>query len=207
MRVLLESDYISLPWKNGGGITREILKSPPQGATFDWRLSLAAIDQSGPFSAFDGYNRVLVLVRGPGVELSFGPNGQTTLRAPGQLAEFDGGWPTQCTLLDGSSVDLNLMVSQTRAQAQTEVLRIHAQELIRTSGWDETLVCCISGQVQLENDAGEIATLGSVDVARCNPDDGVMTCATQGAEPALLFVAYVKRLQRGAGAVHPTASR
>jgi len=193
MRVLLESDYVALPWKNGGGITREILKVPPQGTTFDWRLSLANIDQSGPFSAFDGYHRTLLLVRGAGVELDFGPHGQTTLRAPGQLAEFDGSWPTQCTLLDGSSMDLNLMVSQARAQAQTSVLRVSAPELIRTAGWDETLVCCISGQVQLENAAGEIATLGSVDVARCNPDDGVMTCGTQATEPALLLVAYVKR--------------
>jgi uncharacterized protein len=193
MRVLLESDYVAVPWKNGGGITREILKSPPQGASFDWRLSLATIDQSGPFSAFDGYHRTLLLVRGAGVELSFGPHGQTTLRAPGQLAEFAGSWPTECQLIDGSSMDLNLIVSQTRAQAQTSVLRVSAPELIRTSGWDETLVCCVFGSVQLENDAGEIATLGSVDVARCNADDGVMTCGTQGSEPALLLVAHLRR--------------
>ena len=38
------------PWKNGGGVTREVAKSPSQ-APF-WRLSIANVDQEGPFSSF-----------------------------------------------------------------------------------------------------------------------------------------------------------
>ena len=32
MIVLREADYITVPWKNGGGLTREILKVPPDAA-------------------------------------------------------------------------------------------------------------------------------------------------------------------------------
>jgi uncharacterized protein len=192
MIIRKEADYVTVPWKNGGGLTREILKVPADAATFDWRLSLATIENAGPFSAFDEYERTLVLVRGAGVELDFGPHGQMTLRTAGQMAEFDGAWATACTLIDGPSTDLNLIVAKHRAQAQARVARLTAPELIRTSGWEETLVCCICGSVQIENAAGDIATLNAEDVARCNPDDGVVTCGPHGSGPALVFIAAVR---------------
>jgi uncharacterized protein len=193
MIVHREADNTPLPWKNGGGLTREILKAPAESALFDWRLSLATIDTAGPFSPFEGYDRTLVLVRGAGVELDFGAHGRATLRAPGQLAAFDGSWETSCTLLGGPSSDLNLIVSRARAQAQARILRVATPELIYTAGWEETLVCCISGSAQIENAAGVVLTLAAVDVARCSPDDGVLTCAPDGSPPALLFVAALRR--------------
>ena len=193
MQILRESDYVPVPWKNGGGLTREILKIPPDAAAFDWRLSLATIETPGPFSLFEGYDRTLVLVRGAGVELDFGPHGRATLRACGQMAAFDGAWPTQCALLDGPSTDLNLIVARDRAEKQAVILRVTAPEIIRTAGWQQTLVCCVSGSVQLENATGEAATLSTADVARCNPGDGVMTCGLHGSDPALLLIASVRR--------------
>jgi uncharacterized protein len=192
MHVLRESDYVTVPWKNGGGLTREILKVPPGAAAFDWRLSLATIAAPGPFSSFDGYDRTLVLVRGAGIELDFGPHGQSTLRAPGQLASFDGAWPARCTLLEGASTDLNLIIARARAEAQAGILEVTIPETIQTSGWEETLVCCVSGSAYLTSATGEAATLAGADVARCGPADGVMTCGPHGADPALLLVASLR---------------
>jgi environmental stress-induced protein Ves len=192
MQVLREAEYVTVPWKNGGGLTREIFRVPPDAAAFDWRLSLATIASSGPFSAFEGCDRTLVLVRGAGVELDFGPHGQTTLRAPGQLAAFDGAWPTRSTLIDGPSTDLNLIVARARAEAQAVILRLTAPEIIRTPGWEETVVCCVSGSVHIENAAREAATLSGADVARCSPGDGVMTCGPHDCAAALLLVAFVR---------------
>ena len=200
MRILRESDYVTVPWKNGGGLTREILKVPTDADAFDWRLSLATIAAPGPFSAFDGYDRTLALVRGAGVELDFGPHGQVSLRAPGQLVQFDGAWPTHGTLIDGPSTDLNLIVARERAESEVHVLQLTAPEparpmgqLIRTSGWEETLVCCLAGVARIANAADELETLSSVDVARCDPRDGVMICGAQGPDPALLLVASLQR--------------
>ena len=134
MIVLREADYTAVPWKNGGGLTREILKVPADAAEFDWRLSLATIERPGPFSSFEGYDRTLVLVRGAGVELDFGAHGRAVLRAPGQLAAFDGAWATGCTLIDGPSSDLNLIISKTRAEAQTRLLRVATPEILHTAG-------------------------------------------------------------------------
>jgi len=196
MHVLRESDYVTVPWKNGGGLTGEILKVPPDAVAFDWRLSLATIATPGPFSAFDGYDRTLVLVRGRGVELDFGSRGRSTLLSPGEMVAFDGACPTRCTLIDGPSTDLNLIVARARAEAQASILRVTAPQIIRTLGWEETLVCCVSGSVRIESATGGVATLSGADVARCNPDDAVVTCSPHGPDPALLLVASVRH--RGA---------
>jgi hypothetical protein len=192
MILLREAEYTTVPWKNGGGLTREILKVPADATAFDWRLSLATIEQPGPFSTFEDYDRTLVLVRGAGVELDFGAHGRTVLRTPGQLAAFDGGWATSCTLLDGPSSDLNLIVSKTRAEARIRLVRVATPEIIQTAGWEETLICCVTGGAQIENAAGEIATLAGADVARCTPADGVLTCAPDRPAPVLLLVAALR---------------
>ena len=96
------------------------------------------------------------------------------------------------TLIDGPSSDLNLMVSQERAEAHTRLLRPAAPEIIHTAGWEETLICCVTGAVQIEDAAGHIATLSGADVARCTPEDGVLTCAPDGVAPTLLFVAALR---------------
>ena len=192
MIVLREADYLAVPWKNGGGLTREILKVPPDAAAFDWRVSLATIEAPGPFSAFDGYDRTLVLMNGAGVELDFGSQGGAELRVPGQLAAFDGAWETSCTLIDGPSRDLNLIVSKTRAESRARLVRVATPELVHTAGWEETLICCVTGAALIEDAAGHIATLSGADVARCTAEDGVLTCAPDGVAPALLFVAALR---------------
>jgi environmental stress-induced protein Ves len=47
------------PWKNGGGVTREIACHPPQAGmqNFDWRISIAHIGSDGDFSVFTGSSR------------------------------------------------------------------------------------------------------------------------------------------------------
>ena len=61
MRILRAPDYRVMPWKNGGGTTTEVAVSP-EGAGldhFDWRISMARVEQDGPFSTFPGIDRTL----------------------------------------------------------------------------------------------------------------------------------------------------
>jgi environmental stress-induced protein Ves len=199
MFILRESSYVTVPWKNGGGVTREILRMPPEPTAFDWRLSLATIDAPGPFSAFAGYHRTLVLVRGAGVELNFAQHGTSRLNSAGQMVSFDGAWQTRCTLLDGPSTDLNLIVSKERAQSASRAFPLTAIETIQTADWSQLLVCCISGAIQLTNTAGEMESLNSVDVARCSAADGAITCSPLGEVAPNVFVAGVRRRETKAG--------
>lgn len=193
MIILRAANYLTVPWKNGGGVTQEIVRAPPDTAEFDWRLSLATIDSSGPFSSFDDYHRTLVLVRGAGVELSFGQHGRTRLSAPGQTVSFDGAWQTSCTLLDGPSTDLNLIVSRERARAASRTVVLTDAQTIQTADWVEVLVCCLSGAIRLTNIGGEVESLRSVDVARCAAADGAVICTPAGSEAPTVFVASLRR--------------
>ena len=96
----------SAPWKNGGGSTREIACWPPGAGfdDFDWRVSIATIAASGPFSTFAGVDRTIVLLEGDGVRLR-SADGAIDHRLDTPLAPFafGGDEPIDCTLLGGAS--------------------------------------------------------------------------------------------------------
>lgn len=116
-----------MPWKNGGGITLE-LAVEPRGATLDtgfaWRLSSAEVATSGPFSAFPGIERTLLLLAGDGFRLDFGGRGAVVLDQPLKPVRFSGDWPARADLLGGPCVDFNLMADPTRCRAWLEPLRL-----------------------------------------------------------------------------------
>jgi len=112
MQILRYDSLTPTPWRNGGGITREVRREPAQGR-WRWRVSLAEVAQSGPFSDFTGYRRTMALLEGNGVLLRFTGGTERTLRSVGELTEFCGGVPTEGVLLAGPCVDLNLMVDET----------------------------------------------------------------------------------------------
>lgn len=112
-----------LPWRNGGGSTREVAIEPI-GATVDsgflWRISVASVAAEGPFSRFPGVDRSLWLLRGRGMELEV--EGRL-LRLDQRLQRFDfpGEWSIQARLVDGPNEDLNVMVARDAASVAAEV--------------------------------------------------------------------------------------
>jgi environmental stress-induced protein Ves len=108
------SDAAPMPWKNGGGVTRELLRLPADAAD-DWtlRISVADIDADGPFSPFPGITRWFAVLAGGGVRLSF-PDRVLNV-APHDLPLcFDGADAPGCALLAGPTRDLNVMVRSDR---------------------------------------------------------------------------------------------
>ncbi|MEO8119861.1 MAG: HutD family protein, partial [Rhodoferax sp.] len=88
-----------MPWKNGGGSTREIVCQPP-GAdmdNFDWRVSIATIAANGPFSVFVGVDRVIMLLDGAGVRLH-AADIDHKLDTPGAPFAFAGDVALDCEL-------------------------------------------------------------------------------------------------------------
>lgn len=99
----------TMAWKNGGGVTHELWRSPPEPAEFTVRLSLAEVASSGPFSEFPGVDRVITLVAGAGFRLS-GAGGSHEVSAVGAPFAFDGQLSWDCVLLGGPIRDFNVMV-------------------------------------------------------------------------------------------------
>jgi environmental stress-induced protein Ves len=110
MRQWRVDDQPRVRWRNDGGFTREIISEPPGSAAFHWRVSVAEVEASGPFSSFDGYTRVLVLLDGNGMALHRTDTGVvTTVQPDDPLARFPGDAPIHAELLDGPTTDFNLM--------------------------------------------------------------------------------------------------
>jgi environmental stress-induced protein Ves len=120
---LTHRDYRRVPWRNGGGTTTELLAEPGPGGRFLWRLSIAEVASSGPFSDFSGYERHILLLSGNGVVLRFPEAPARRLDRRLEPFVFDGGWRAECELIDGPVRDLNLMVARGTAVGRLRVLR------------------------------------------------------------------------------------
>ncbi|HSW07586.1 HutD family protein [Aquabacterium sp.] len=94
-------------WRNGGGITRDLFSAPATDA-WAWRVSLADVEQDGPFSAYPGITRWFTVVQGAGVVLQFDAARQV-LDSHSAPLQFDGALQPDCHLQHGSTRDLNLM--------------------------------------------------------------------------------------------------
>jgi len=96
------------PWKNGGGVTRELL-AWPSGDAWKVRISVAEIAADGPFSSFPGVARWFTVLEGGGVALAI-DGVERRCRAGEAPLAFSGESSVDCRLLDGPSRDLNLML-------------------------------------------------------------------------------------------------
>lgn len=122
MKHLRAADYPRTPWKNGGGSTLEVCRDQGTGLdSFGWRLSIADIAEAGPFSAFDGYERIITVLEGQGMRLEVDGRGSGPLRAF-EPFEFSGGSQVRCELIDGPIRDFNLIYSPARYHAQLQWL-------------------------------------------------------------------------------------
>ena len=109
-QVVRLADVPPTPWRNGGGVTRE-LAAWPAADDWRWRMSVADIDSSGPFSRFDGVQRWFAVLGGAGVELEVNGERQRLTAADPPFC-FDGAAATDCRLLNGKTQDFNLMRRQ-----------------------------------------------------------------------------------------------
>jgi uncharacterized protein len=164
LQIIRNSSFTPTPWKNGGGITHEAIRVPASGDPFRWRVSVAHIEASGPFSEFAAHNRKMVLLKGAGIELQFADGVNKTLRHVGELVEFDGAMATRCELLRGPCVDLNLMVAK-QGSAVVRVERFIESIAVCASRNETTLVFPIDRKITLQITAGEAATLEPWDLA------------------------------------------
>jgi len=114
------TDLPVAPWRNGGGVTREVVASGGSGSHgFDWRISIADVIEPGPFSAFPGFDRVITLVEGERMDLEV--DGVVHTLGLYESLSFDGASQTSCSLTSGPTRDLNVM---TRAERYSAVVAV-----------------------------------------------------------------------------------
>lgn len=172
--VLRWSEYRSMPWKNGGGVTREVasgaVRAPLAAAEpadgLDWRVSIADVDAGGPFSPFPGIDRVITLVEGEGMVLTV--DGTSQLVEPLSPFAFPGDATTDCLLKAGAVRDMNVMTRRGRATAQVRMVTVVAAQGAEMACADgETLLVMAATEgISVSGPDGRETALGRLDCVR-----------------------------------------
>jgi len=199
------------PWKNGRGQTEE-LAIWPAGASFergdfDWRIALAAIDLAGPFSAFPGFERVLVVMRGAGLRLDHGAAAPIATVPRLQPHRFSGEWPTTATLIDGPVSDFNVLVRRGAAHGSIRVLRADARPLQEPPHAGHTFIHVVTGTLaaRVGRDA-PVAVAPRESLWIRGADREELQLATPGEAVELIIVRLEDGLRRDRGDPPPGAS-
>jgi uncharacterized protein len=170
MQLLRPSDYRQMTWKNGLGVTTEIVRFPDDGA-FDWRVSIAQVAEDGPFSRFPGYDRVILTLAGAGMTLSHREHpGSHALGALEPYA-FSGDLETDCVLRDGPIRDFNVITRVGRFTSAVSIVTI--RESVVIEGADVTLLYVVNGAIAIDG-----VTVGLDETAIV---DGAVRCVSDGA--------------------------
>lgn len=126
---------LATAWKNGGGVTVELARWPAHASLdeFDWRVSIAKVASSGPFSVFPGVDRIITLLEGEGFalrSLDLHSNDGVIdhqLDQPLQPFAFVGETSIQADLIGGASVDFNVMCTRARCTASVQIITCETQ--------------------------------------------------------------------------------
>lgn len=148
-------DFRRQPWKNGGGTTTELAVHPSSGRPL-WRVSIADVSASGPFSDFSGYERTIMLLEGDGMRLALDGAPDVVIDRAYAPFRFDGAAKCHCTLIGGAVRDMNLMVDRTVARGAIEVVTgkdLRARTF--TSAW--TLLHTLAGRAHVAFEGMEYA--------------------------------------------------
>ena len=141
------------PWKNGGGVTREVVRVPAGSdlETFTWRVSMAELTADGSFSSFPGIDRVIALLSGAGVHMRARDGSvDHRLTTPFTPYAFSGDQPMDATLVVGPSRDFNVMTRRSQVRAEVRVVR--DQERLASS--DSGLLFAARGRWRAQDPGG-----------------------------------------------------
>ena len=174
--VLRAKDYPRMPWKNGGGSTEEITRDAGVGLEgFGWRLSIADIGESGGFSTFTGYERVITVLQGDGMTLRV--DGQDTHPLlPLHPFAFSGESEVSCTLLGGPIRDFNLIYAPQRYSARLQWLA-GEQRFFSSAG--TVLVFSIADALEVKA-GNSVSQLGRHDCLQLDGNTGLLEISVNG---------------------------
>ncbi|WP_353640891.1 HutD family protein [Mesorhizobium sp. WSM2239] len=190
MHIIRAADCRRMPWKNGGGETIEIAISP-EGAgldDFDWRLSMARVEDDGPFSLFTGVDRTLAILEGEGLVLSVGGQDPVRLTDRSAPCSFPADVETSSSLIAGPITDLNMMTRRSRFGHSMRRLMARGTSTPVVEA-DEILLFCRNGAVEVGSDAS--LHLGPLETLHMRKAAGALQI--KAIEPAELFLIEIAK--------------
>lgn len=188
MEIIRFSSIRPEPWRNGGGVTREIARhareASPDGS-WDWRVSIAEVGKAGDFSAFPGMERVISVIDGELLVLTV--DGEEHAMERYRPFRFSGDAATSSALPTGDIRDLNVIARRGAFKGYLSILELskkHAHPV-----FEGQLAILLEGKASVAEERGEESGGEQVELARYDTVVG-----SDEASPELLgrgFVAIV----------------
>ncbi|MEO7217625.1 MAG: HutD family protein, partial [Gemmatimonadaceae bacterium] len=181
MRILKADKYLRMPWRNGHGETAQVAISPAAATLddFDWRVSMARIDDDGAFSIFPQTDRTLAVLRGEGLHLSVDGATPVVLTRSSEPRAFPGDVAAYATLIGGAVTDLNVMTRRGRFTHSMQALRIANRLELNVNATLALLVCVNSDvQVQVSTQTFSLNPLDSLLVDETPSEISILSNAT-----------------------------
>ncbi|KQW81117.1 hypothetical protein ASC89_04635 [Devosia sp. Root413D1] len=149
MRLTRFEDLAVVPWRNGGGVTREVAARRDAGAGSDflWRLSIATVNADGPFSSFVGTDRTIAVLAGRGIALRL-PDRTVPVTDDSEPFSFAGEAPVHASVMDGETTDLNAMTR--RGWFTHRMRRLHQNGTFSIAGVAAETVVVFGGRTVVE---------------------------------------------------------
>lgn len=121
VRELPARSRVARPWRNGGGVTRDIALFPAGASddTFLWRASLATIEAAGPFSAWPDVDRSLMLLHGE-LAVTIGGAAERFLGPEDSSIDFAGETAVTARPVGGECTAFNIMARRGLVRARLE---------------------------------------------------------------------------------------
>jgi environmental stress-induced protein Ves len=191
-RVIAPSDYRAMPWRNGQGTTTEIAIEPGEGGRFRWRLSIADVVQSGPFSEFPGYERVIAVAEGTGMLLTVSGREREALDADAEPYAFPGDARTHCTLLSGPIRDFNLIYDRALCIGTLATLRFGVARLRREIHRERAFLYALRGDLVVDaGTSGVYAVAAGASLAMADFAGAIVIAGPPGGAAFLAEIAAV----------------
>lgn len=168
MEVLNESDFKTVAWKNGAGVTIDLLMRPTGATheTFDLRLARAPITSEGPFSSYPDIDRIITLIRGQRLELDFGDRALSL--TPFVPVSFDSTLAPRSRLPEGPVEVMNVMTRRGVWTSSVEVLRGEQRRPIAPRPGEIQFVYILDGHLRAHNGTSVTVSCGQALVIDAN---------------------------------------
>ena len=182
MEIIRFAELRSEPWRNGGGVTRELASHPQaasaQDGAWDWRVSIAEVTKAGDFSPFPGMERVLTVIEGELLLLTV--DGEEHPLEKYRPFRFSGEAATQGALPTGDIRDLNVITRTGSFKGFTSIIELSKKRAHPV--FDGQLAVLLQGQATVSP-----GTAAEADGA-AEPDGGTEAAAEAApvAEPEAL---------------------
>ena len=162
MRLIRRRDHRRTPWKNDRGETVELAAAPDPADRdgFAWRVSLAEIADSAPFSPFPAVDRTFALVAGGPLRLRAGDALPVELAAGSPPLSFPGDVATEAWLLGPPALALNVMTRRGRFTHRLTRHELAPGDALQVASGPALLLC---GAGAVEVATPTVATLAALD--------------------------------------------